>query len=87
LTSKSGYAIIYTMARKIFTSKRERFKVLAENRTNSILNNIRILSHCSNKSLYDYEIDEVDKIFEAIQDALIDAKNKFKDKEKKIFRL
>ena len=75
------------MARKQFTSKRERFKVLAENRTNAILNNLRILSHCSNKSLYDYETDEIDKIFTAIEDALVDAKNKFKDREKKLFKL
>lgn len=75
------------MARRQFVSKRDRFKSLAENRTNAILNNIRILSHCSNKSLYEYEMVEIDKIFGAINDALVEAKSKFKSKEKKVFKL
>lgn len=75
------------MARKQFSSPRERFKYLAEKRTNAVLNGLRVLSHCSNKVLYDYENIEIDKIFEAIGTAVIEAKNKFKDKEKKVFKL
>jgi len=75
------------MARKQFESKRDRFKVLAENRTNNILNGIRILSHCSNKALYDYEDEEIDRIFNAVEEALLKAKTKFKDKKKEKFKL
>lgn len=75
------------MARKQFQSSRERFKALAENRTNSILNSIRILSHCSNKALYEYDNDEIDKIFKAIEDAVQEARSKFKDKERRRFTL
>lgn len=75
------------MARKQFASKRERFIGLAENRTNGVINNLRILSHCSNKSLYEYEQDEIEKIFKAIDDAIIEAKSKFKDKKPEIFKL
>jgi len=75
------------MARKQFASKRERFIGLAENRTNAVINNLRILSHCSNKSLYEYEQDEIEKIFKAIDDAIIEAKSKFKDKKPEIFKL
>ena len=75
------------MARKKFTSKRERFIGLAENRTNSVINNLRILSNCSNKSLYEYEPIEIDKIFNAINDALVEARSKFKDKKQEQFKL
>lgn len=75
------------MARKQFTSTRERFKVVAENRTNKILNDLRILSHCSNKALYEYSSEEIERIFQAINDAVAEAKTKFKGKEKKLFKL
>lgn len=75
------------MARKQFNSNRERFKSLAENRTNNILSAIRILSHCSNKALYDYENEEIDRIFRAIEETLSEAKAKFGDKERKRFKL
>ncbi len=75
------------MARKQFTSTRERFKVVAENRTNKILNDLRILSHCSNKALYEYSDEEIERIFQAIGDAVTEAKTKFKGKEKKLFKL
>lgn len=75
------------MARKKFSSKRERFEALAVNRTNNIINGIRILSNCSNKALYEYSIEEIDKIFKAIEEALVEAKMQFKDKKKEKFRL
>lgn len=75
------------MARKKFTTKRERFIGLAENRTNAVINNLRILSNCSNKSLYEYDSTEIDKIFNAINDALVQAKSKFKDKKSEKFKL
>jgi len=75
------------MSRKQFTSNRERFKTLAENRTNAILNQIRILSHCSNKNLYEYEQEEIERIFKAVEDALAEAKSKFKDKKRRAFKL
>lgn len=75
------------MSRKKFTTNRERFVSLAENRTNAVLNNLRILSNCSNKTLYDFSQDEIEKIFKAIDDALIEAKSKFKDKKTEKFKL
>ncbi len=75
------------MARKQFTSIRERFKVVAENRTNKILNDLRILSHCSNKALYEFSDEEIERIFKAVDDAVTEAKTKFKGKEKKLFKL
>lgn len=63
--------------------KRENFKRIAENRTNKILSMIELLGNLSNKSYYEFEQDDVDKIFSAIEDALKVQKNKFKPKQNK----
>ncbi len=75
------------MSRLKFDTKRARFIYLAQKRTNSIINQIRILSHCNNKALYEYEDTEIDKIFVAIEDALSEAKTKFKGKKREPFKL
>ena len=43
-------------------SREDRFKRIASNRTNDILDRIRILGNCSNKSSYKYSEDEVKNI-------------------------
>lgn len=58
--------------------KNERFRRLAENRTNAVIKKIAILSNCSNKSMYNYSAQEVNKIFSAIETELRIAKAKFK---------
>lgn len=75
------------MPKQKFTSKRERFLSVAETRTNSILEKIRILGNCSNRSLYEYSKDEIDKIFRAIQDKLNETKARFVVKKEKEFKL
>ena len=39
--------------------KRERFKRVAENRTNRIIESIRLLGNCSNRSNYEYTEEDV----------------------------
>ena len=85
--SQVDIVLYQNMARKKFDSKRERFIYLAEKRTNSIINQIRILSHCSNKSLYEYDNSEIDSIFKAIEDALSEARTKLRGNKKEPFRL
>lgn len=75
------------MPKQKFTSKRERFLTVAELRTNTILEKIRILGNCSNRSLYEYSKDEIDKIFRAIQDKLNETKSRFVVKKDKEFKL
>lgn len=58
--------------------KRERFVRVAENRTNKIIELIRLLGNCSNKSNYEYDENDVNRIYEAIKKELIDSKAKFK---------
>lgn len=45
---------------------REKFKRLAEQRTNKIIRTLRLLGNLSNKSNYSYNDRDVDKIFSAI---------------------
>lgn len=58
--------------------KRIRFQRLAEKRTNAVIKKIKILSNCSNKSIYSYSDMEINKIFLAIENELKIAKSKFK---------
>ena len=62
--------------------KAERFKRVAENRTNKIINSIRLLGNCANKSNYEYTDEEVKKIFSAIEAELKDVKAKYQSKSK-----
>lgn len=62
--------------------KAERFKRVAENRTNKIINSLRLLGNCANKSNYEYTDDEVKKIFAAIEAEVKDAKAKYQSKSK-----
>ncbi len=58
-------------------TKSERFKRVAVNRTNKILDLIRILGNCSNTAIYEYSQDDVNKIFTAIENELKQAKQKY----------
>ena len=58
-------------------TKNQRFKRVVTKRTNDIIEKIRILGNCSNRSTYEYSTDEVDKIFSAIEKQLKLAKLKF----------
>ena len=69
--------------------KRERFVKIAENRTNKIIDMIKLLGNCSNKNNYSYDEDDVRQIFSAIDQELRIAKNKFQEAQtnKKEFKL
>ncbi len=58
-------------------TKRERFVRLAEARTNKIINMIQLLSNCSNSNVYEYTQQDIDKIFNAIETEVREAKKKF----------
>lgn len=68
-------------------SRNERFKRIANRRTNNILNQIRLLGNLSNKSTYEYSDDEVNKIFSAVEAQLRIAKTLFNRKRKRKFEL
>lgn len=57
--------------------KRENFVRLAENRTNKIIEMVRLLGNLSNTSNYSYTKADVNKIFNTLEKELADAKRKF----------
>jgi len=63
--------------------KKDNFKRLAQIRTDAVLDKIRILGNCSNRSAYQYSDEEVAKIFSAIDDQLKIVKSKFKHTKRK----
>lgn len=68
-------------------SRNERFKRIAAKRTNDILEKIRILGNCSNKSSYEYTEDEVNKIFSEIDKQSKLIKAKFLARKRERFKL
>ena len=70
-------------------TKRERFVRLAEARTNKIIDMVRLLGNCANKSNYDYTDADIQKIFSTIEKELKNTKTKFtvSDTEDEKFRL
>ena len=77
------------MLKNKLENKNEKFKRLASARTNEILKKLKILSNCSNKSVYYYTPKEVDKIFNIIEKSILKSKAQFKMpiKRKDMFKL
>jgi len=74
-------------ARQMVENRHERFKRIAAKRTNEILEKIRILGNCSNKSSYEYTEEEVNKIFGEIDKQLRLTKMRFLAGKRERFRL
>ncbi len=58
-------------------TKRERFIEIASKRTNRIIDDLHLLGNCSNKNNYEYTEEDVRKMFNAIDDALKEAKSRY----------
>lgn len=70
-------------------TKRERFVRLAENRTNKLINMMRLLGNLANRNNYEYSDEDVKKIFNTLEKELKAAKDKFNavEEENRKFRL
>lgn len=55
----------------------DRFKRVAAKRTNDIIHKIRLLGNCSNRSSYNYDEQQVNRIFSAVEQELKAAKARF----------
>ena len=67
--------------------KREAFARLAERRTNSVLERIRLLGNLSNPYAYSYSEEDVKLIFGEIERELKVTRSKFQNHHKRQFRL
>ena len=70
-------------------TKNEKFIRIAEARTNKIIDMIKLLGNCSNTNTYEYDKEDVKKIFSAIEMELKLAKARFDvaDNGEKKFKL
>lgn len=71
----------HPVKKKAEESKHEKFVRLAEARTNKIIDTLQLLGNCSNTSVYEYSKDDVEQIFQAIEDEVREAKKKFSKTE------
>lgn len=63
-------------------TKREKFVRLAENRMNNALKQLSLLENLSNKTSYDYNSTDVDKIIKTLKAAVASIEHSFKDEDK-----
>ncbi len=68
-------------------TKDERFKRIAAKRTNDVLEKIRILGNCSNRSSYKYTSEEINKIFSELDKQLKLTKARFLSGKRERFKL
>lgn len=59
------------------TRKREKFRELAESRTNKALDAIGRIGNLSNRSLYEWDEPEVRKVVKVLKDAVSEVEAKF----------
>ncbi len=69
--------MLFDMRNTSKSTKRERFERLGVYRTNEALKKLKILSHCANRSAYEYSESDVNKIFAEVEKAVKEAKSKF----------
>lgn len=61
--------------------KRERFERLAEKRTNAVLKKLDILANCANRNRYEYDEEDIEKIFKSIRKKVRETQSEFKFEE------
>ena len=67
-------------------TKEKRFRRVAEKRIQRVIDSIRSLSHCSNKRMYQWNDEQLKKIWAAIDRELKKCKESFENSEPEEFR-
>jgi hypothetical protein len=68
-------------------TKEEKFKRIASARANRILDDLRLIGNCSNRSLYNYSDTDVNKIFSTIEKETKRIKLMFEDNRRRKIEL
>jgi hypothetical protein len=68
-------------------TKRDRFKRLASLRTNEVIRRLKVLGNCANRQAYEYDTEDISKIFGEIDRKLKEVKAKFHFLKEKEFKL
>ena len=69
------------MVTKNVNIRRQRFEKIASKRVQKILDDINVLSNCSNKNNYDYSEADIKKMMKAIKDQLKQLELAFSDQK------
>ena len=64
-----------------------RFKRIATVRTNAVLDKLRILGNLSNRQMYSYSEEDINKIFRAINNQIKEVRAKFNSRKEEKFKL
>ena len=64
------------------SEKREKFKELAEKRVSNAMKNIQLIGNLSNTRAYEYDEEDIKKIFKTLREEISLAESKFKSKNK-----
>jgi len=65
----------------------QRFKRIAALRTNAVLDKLRILGNLSNRQMYSYSDEDINKIFSAINKQIKEVRSKFNSRKQEKFKL
>ncbi len=65
----------------------ERFKRIATVRTTAVLDRLRILGNLSNRQMYSYSEEDIEKIFSAINRQVREVRAKFNSHKQEKFKL
>jgi hypothetical protein len=65
----------------------QRFKRVAEARTNAVLNKLQILGKTSNRQVYSYSEEDIKRIFSAINKQIKEVRAKFNSQKQERFKL
>ena len=65
------------LIKKTKNAKAEAFKRVAEKRTRKVLESLRLLGQCSNRRSYEYNDEQISKIFREIRSSLRHAEQSF----------
>ena len=68
-------------------SKQQRFARVVEKRVQNVLDSIRRLSQCSNGRMYEWDDEQLKKIWAAIDKELQDCKESYRTAEPEMFKL
>jgi len=68
-------------------TKEQRFRRIAEKRVQRVLDSIRSLSQCSNKRMYQWNGEQLNKIWESVEKELKKCKESFENTEPEVFKL
>lgn len=63
-------------------TKKQRFDRIATARRDKLLDSLRLLENCANKSNYEYSADDIDAIFEPLENAIRNVKERFTGESK-----